>query len=62
MIIIKDEDAGVLRIGRPAHTRITGTKITVLDVRRPRPVMMLYGFATPGTILTMRSYNHPFLA
>ena len=60
MIVIKHEDAAILRIDGAADARVTRAEITIVDVRRSRSVLMLHRLTTPGTILPMGGDNHPF--
>src|SRR5258708_12488473 len=60
MIVIKDEDTGILRIDSAANARVARTEITIFAVRRPRAVLMLHRLTPPGPILPIGVYNHPF--
>ena len=62
MIVIKDEDSGILRIDSAANARVARTEITIFDVRWSRAVLMLHRLTTPGTILPMGGDNHPLFA
>src|SRR2546423_2546323 len=61
MIVIKHEDAAILRIDGAADARVTRAEITIVDVRRARSVLCLHPLTTPGTILPIGGDNHPLL-
>src|SRR2546430_14682943 len=62
MVIIKNEDARVLRIDLTTHAPIAGAKIAILHVAWPRRAFMFDGLAAPGPVLAMRRNDHPFFA
>src|SRR5438132_8447620 len=62
MVVIKNEDARVLRIDLTTHAPIAGAKIAILHVAWPRRAFMFDGLAAPGPVLAMRRNDHPFFA
>src|SRR2546428_8936579 len=62
MVVIKNEDAGVLRIGLTTHAPVAGTEIAILHVGCLGRADMGDGLAARGPILAMRRNDHPFFA
>ncbi len=62
MVVIKNEDARVLRIDLTTHAPVAGAKIAILYVRWPRRAGMGDGLTAPRPILAMRRNDHPFFA
>jgi hypothetical protein len=62
MIVIKNKNAAVIRIYCAADARITGTEITIINILWNTLNFVRYGFATPRTILPVRSNDYPLLS
>src|SRR5262245_20892271 len=61
-VVIKDERAGVVVVVLTVDAHIARAEITVRDIIRNRLLRMFDDPATPGTILPVRSNDHPFFA
>jgi hypothetical protein len=62
MIVIKNKNAGVIRIYCTTDSRVTGTQVTIINILWNNLSFVRYGLAAPWTILPVRSNYDPLFS